>query len=364
MGVGLLFLPLVITAAASAHQWMMTDSEIEFPESVGVSLSATSTKVDGLRSFTVGVDQEGRVHGRVVSIEPSDGSAVGLGQLTIRFLQNGQLIKETESDADGTFAVDGLADGAYSFVAASESAYVAHGVNVSRLSNNPMFETAALIHAMPQIRKILEGTQFVSKINESTRQTTDVIVGANRVELTNGELRGRVVSAGLSELLPTTVHLFRGEEKLTEASVDSNGKFRIQGLAPGVYEILVVGASGFAAACFETIDSAQRPDSFDGQTQVSLQDLGTPELNMVLVAPMPAAQQNEEIIYEDSGIGLLGDQAGGFYSDGGFSGGGGGGFGSIGGQSGSIVGLAAMAAGIVALAEDDGSGPPATPFGL
>ncbi len=354
LGVYVFALPLVITAAASAHQWLNDSSEINTQESIAVS-SVSTTLATSLRSYEVGMDGQGNVHGRVISIAPNDGSAVGMGSMNVQFLRDGQLVAETVSDADGSFVVSGLSEGPYSFIATGNSGYVAHGVNVSSNSENMLLETAAVSQAIAPIHQIISTLEFNSTIADSSRATSNTPIGANRVELIDGVLNGQIVTAHNGELSPTTVHIYKDLGKVAEVVADSSGKFSISQMVPGVYDFVAAGETGFAAASFEAVNSSANVNTeATGEARVSLQDPAASTLNIILVVPVPSIPQPIQY-QEDDTIGYIGDQAGygPFYGDtGGYYGGGGGG-GGFGGGGGNLIPLAALAAGIVALADDD-----------
>ena len=104
-GVLLFALPLVATAAASAHQWMAISS----PISTGVaSLTASESSISMERVHTIALNGNGAIEGRIASIESGSDNAKGISKLKIYFVQNRNVVKETFTNSDGTFVVNDL----------------------------------------------------------------------------------------------------------------------------------------------------------------------------------------------------------------------------------------------------------------
>ena len=102
-GLMLFALPMVATAAASAHTWMVEsnpiwiDSEKVSFEDAGIGLA---------RVHTVALNNNGAVEGRIATINAN--STEGLSSLKVFFVQDNKVVKETTTKSDGTFTAPGL----------------------------------------------------------------------------------------------------------------------------------------------------------------------------------------------------------------------------------------------------------------
>ena len=115
-------LPLIATAAASAHQWGADNAPVVAAEQVtGIDAVSTNVAVQPmLQDHVVRKNEAGEVIGQVAIYNPSQ-LRTGLRNLTIYFVQDGKIVEETRTDRDGGFKVGGLKDGTYSLIAAGDN---------------------------------------------------------------------------------------------------------------------------------------------------------------------------------------------------------------------------------------------------
>ncbi|MEM7453681.1 MAG: hypothetical protein AAF456_04925 [Planctomycetota bacterium] len=258
-GVYIFALPLVATAAASAHQWINDNQPVDTVEIAAVA-QADVAEVETLRSHTLSMDEDGMVRGRIVNIDSEVLSADGVGGLKVYFAQNGSVVEQAFTEADGSFAIEGLQAGVYSFVAAGELGFAAYGVNVVETGEFPnVMEAAAVSPEFAVVRDILEktlGTEVAANV-VSVVSEGDVnhVAGSNRVKLVDGDLVGNVLPiVGTPESVAgTVVHLIQNDEQVARVEVDNTGSFRVQDIEPGVYDFVAAGPQGFAAIGFEAV---------------------------------------------------------------------------------------------------------------
>lgn len=258
LGLVLFALPLMATAAATAHQ-LMVDSN---PISLNVQTPSAEDSAIGLaRVHTVALNRNGSVEGRIASIE--NGTNEGLSSLRVFFVQNGEVVSETSTLNDGSFVAQSVPEGAYSFVATGENGFAAYGVRVvsdatGKLDN--LMQAAAVSPNMDSVKQIIKDKLPAEVTDEilSSAVSTERVVGANRVLLKGGQLQGSVVALlGEENTQGTYVHIIQDNKQVAEVQADSSGSFMVSDLEPGVYGFVAAGPSGFAAVSFEAVQDQE-----------------------------------------------------------------------------------------------------------
>lgn len=257
-------LPLVATAAASAHQWISDSNPIAIDLENQVTASVDA-QMGSKRIHTVALNRAGAVEGRIASIDRQSSVANGLAELKIYFVRDGKIAQETVTAADGTFVVQGLSEGAYSFVATGDNGFAAYGVRVVANDGSEklnIMEAAAVSPRLSAVKAILE-QQLPAEVSAeilaaSSEVSGQQVVGSNRVRLDNGQLKGHVVPVvGKLEIVKGTyVHILKDDEQVAEVQADDTGSFIVSDLEPGVYDFVAAGPSGFAAVSFEAVNEA------------------------------------------------------------------------------------------------------------
>ena len=253
-------LPLAVTAAASAHQMLADDAVID-PTAVSAQSDALNPFAS-TRLHTVSLNRAGQVEGRVATFQSDGHVAEGLSKLKVSFVQDGEIVQEAFTDEDGAFAIDGLAEGAYSFVATGQTGFAAYGVRVvpfdGKSGVNAM-EAAAVSPNFTAVKTILQKYLPSEVSGEILAATENVqvenMVGSNRIRLNDGQLSGRVLPMfGETKIVDgTTIHVIENDQQVAEVTVGSDGLFSVPDLEPGVYDFVAAGPSGFAAVSFEAI---------------------------------------------------------------------------------------------------------------
>ena len=244
-------LPFAVTAAVSATQ-LLSDTAPLTVELDGVT--ATKAQLGADRVHTVALNQAGAVEGRIATINAGSKEAAGLAELKVYFIQNGEVIYQAQTDADGAFAVEDVAEGAYSFVATGENGFAAYGVRVVANDGTDQvnfMEAAAVSPRFEVVKQILDAKlpeEVANQIIEDSSEVTGAqVVGANRVQLENGKLTGRVLPlvGDVDAVAGTYVHILKSDEQIAEVQADEAGNFEIADLEPGVYNFVAAGPTGF-----------------------------------------------------------------------------------------------------------------------
>lgn len=416
LGMCLFALPLVATAAATAHQFATDSAPVDLDTTSAVSSETPNSLAAILRKHTIKMNRNGAVQGRITAIQ-SDRNVAGLADLNVFFVQDGEIINQTKTNNDGEFLIEGMTQGSYSFVATGENGFAAYGVQVVENSGSDQpnsIEASAVSPKFSVIQEILENRvpeQITEEVLElAANAEPNDVVSSNRVLLNNGQLTGNVIPiwGERQGVEGTFVHLIKDDVKVAETQVNSNGEFTVDNIEPGVYDFVAAGPSGFAAVSFEAVQqsavevadteeiSVAIPETalpFDGSayTAIAPQEISgfSPSLDVCTTCPQdgfvvdnsfsnevfsqPVASPIEYVGEVSSVGGSCGGSCGAAQnftnfasscgSCGSCCGGGGGGrglFGALGGggRLRRILALGALAGGIIAIADDDDAGTP------
>ena len=260
--IGLLFaLPMIATAAASA-QHFAADSAPLLGDAVA---TANVSGFTSDRVHTISLNRAGEVEGRIASFGDDNAQVEGLADLKIFFVRDGEIADETKTTKDGTFAVDGLSEGIYSFVATGETGFAAYGVRVigfEDASKVNVMEAAAVSPNFSVVKSILKKNLPTGVANEiiavsRDNKVVDRVVGANRVRLNDGQLVGHVMPmlGDVSIVEGTQIHIIQDDQQVAQVEVGKQGSFMVPDLEPGVYDFVAAGPSGFAAVSFQAVDA-------------------------------------------------------------------------------------------------------------
>jgi hypothetical protein len=291
-------LPLVATAAASAQQWMTVSSPIG-----AVAVKATKLATSG-RMHTIALNRGGTVEGRVAAIESNTREFQGLDDLTVFFLQNGKIARQTKTSIDGSFVVEGLVEGTYSFVATGDAGFVAYGVQVvadGAGTESNIMEAGVVSPNLSLVKELL-GQQVPQQVSDavaaSEKQFNGKLIGANRVQLDGKNLKGRLTAliGGSESVEGTKVALYKDGVSVAEIIADDSGEFTIENVEPGIYEFVANGSAGFAAISFEAINAL---DADSDEMAVSLQEpmLDSGYLNVGLAAQADGGVVSDSMTY-------------------------------------------------------------------
>ncbi len=362
------------------------ENTINLTESV-VAPSPTSAFIDSLYiNQWVALNASNGISGKLVGLDDT-GNTVARPAVEVSLIQSGKTITSATTDFDGSFSLQGLVPGTFTFVAKSEFTFATFGINIlpsssgSPTSINVCASTIPFGLAQQIISENWVPSTVVSKaaiFEKDPLGSQREVVTTTKVNLQNGDLVGKVSRAGLSlteqDLSGNIVHILQAGRIVADTPVSPDGEFRVKSLVSGIYDIIVVGKNGTAAVGFEAVSPTPLSRSTTGSavrfvaagnTVDSLNiELANPTdvPNVEEVAPIaefvpPPGDMYAPSFMGGGGFGGPGGGGGGFGGGGGGGGFGGGGIGGLGG----LLGIAGLATGVAALSDDDDFDPdPAT----
>ncbi len=265
LAITVLALPLMATAAVSAHQYFANNEPISFGN-VSINDAPTSVLAGTFRNHAIAIDAEGVVKGRIGSAS-MDSVLSGLSNVKVFFIRDGKVAFQGYSSDDGSFEAVGLEPGAYSFVATSAKGFAAFGVrltdNLTTATNN-IIEVATISPDFEHIVSILGRNLPTAVLNDVKANESNALpaAGSNRVAINNGKLNGNLFSLlniEGNEFEKASVHLIREKKVVGKSSVGDNGEFYFDNVEPGIYEFVAKGAEGIAALSFEAVQQEAVP---------------------------------------------------------------------------------------------------------
>jgi len=343
---------------------------------------------------------DGRLAGKISVLNPSTGVIGPVTDMTITFLQNGEVKATVKAGVAGVFQAK-LATGFYTLIGSGTSGYIATGVNVlpyeaPKANGNAVeakpFSFAGgnaglglhMLAAPPRdLPKVLAIANAYIPANLRTGGAAST-AGSTPVKPADVAPQGRTANAPapyatylgegnrlngvINRIDPRTQSLLEFHERTTkaflvngpsviaEAWVSKSGRFVLEGVGPGDYTVVVAGAEGYSVHGVQVL----RPDNAVTQTASStgiqfvsfasakMQPNGIdsavidmadfPTAHNRLVNSQPGSQQQSA-----SSQGGMGGTGGGGTGGGGVGGGtGGGGLGALG----AALGAAGLAAAI------------------
>lgn len=337
-------LPLVATAAASAHQWLMVQEQDQKPtESIVETSVELAQDIAPARNQVVKIGEDGSVRGRLWAMDAKSEFTSGMEGIEVYFVK-GDSKTNAVTDADGQFSINGLEPGVYSFIAYSRSGIAAFGVRVvdkdaeiEGVTAELKIETALISSDVEIVRNLFSTASYEKSSNNIVASETQKVVGANRVYLVDGKLKGRVVSFFQNANLENTkVVLMRNEEKVGEFTTGIDGSYEFDDLKPGVYDLIATGPLGMAAIRFAAVEKEMSTglNTQDGMlTAMPLQEVALAQDTTILQDDGVVGSDFgfTEVVFEDP-VGFTGANVGQSVPRSGFGGG------RIGGRGG-ILGL-------------------------
>lgn len=291
LGLMLVALPFVATAAASAYQSISNNAPIEVPAAV------VDAQLNAQRIHNITLNNAGGIEGRITSLQSGEGE--GLADLKVYFVRNGKIAKETSTDNSGTFQIDSVTEGAYSFVATGKNGFAAYGVNVvanDGASSINTMEAAAVSPNFSVVKEILENNlpqQIAAEIVNGASNITERLVGGNRIQLNDGILVGNIVPlfGEIANVEGTFVHIIQNDKEVAQVQADASGAFAVPNLDAGVYDFVAAGPTGIAAVSFQAIDA---------EGEIAAQSvMDTDEIPVAIEPAAAAALPFQEVISAD-----------------------------------------------------------------
>ena len=324
------------------------------------------------------------ITGKLVALDES-GAAEPRSAVEVSLVQAGKTVSRAMSDADGSFQFSNISAGNYNFVAQSEYTFATFGIHVlpSGSGSPTSFEACVSMVSSAVARELMKENWVPTESSPPKFFDKDPLAGSRivspspKVQLQDGDLFGQVSQLGApiseQDLAGNVAHIFKAGKSVAASPVGRDGKFRIVGLPPGVYDLAVVGEDGNAVIGFEALGPKPLATNAKVNTArfVSVQEVAN-VINVELADPV-TDQQPEDVPLPVEESGFMDAEAGPFFG-GGFSspgggfggggglgggggglGGGGGGFG--GGGIGGLLGIAGLAVGVAAISGEDDFNP-------
>jgi len=108
------------------------------------------------RSHWVRLTADGKLNGRVLSIDQDTSRAIGATSLEVEVFQNGESMgKPTKTNPDGSFTIEGLQPGVYAMIARGDSGFLAYGLQLLPSLRVAGRDNVRLIQA-PEAKSTLE----------------------------------------------------------------------------------------------------------------------------------------------------------------------------------------------------------------
>ncbi len=294
-GTLLFALPLMATAAVSASQWVNDTAPID----LNIEVAEVESSIGVTRIHAVALNSSGAIEGRVASMN-ADGTQ-GLSELNVYFMSGGKVVQETTTSSDGSFRVEGLTEGNYSFIASGENGFAAYGVKVvgETAGVDNVMEASAVAPGVAAVKQILD-SNTVEVAEATSSQDVQTVVGANRVNLVDGKLFGTVRSLDNITVDGTLVHILSGDKQIAKVETDENGSFSIADMKPGVYNFVSTGPSGYAAVSFEAVNDTVSEIPVAFSPAAAIQEFGFAESLDVCSTCGTDAYTSNDIVYDSA----------------------------------------------------------------
>ncbi len=230
------------------------------------------------RTFYVDPDENGNVNGRISTIELSGISPIEQ-QLKVVMLQHGEEKAKTETmlGADaGRFQLENVPTGktgeTYTLVAFGQNGFLAYAVHVRPPATNIKLQDQFQIEAAAIPPRFQELQRIVSRVPQFNDLVTNEepegpkplkeeldVKGSFVFPLDGDSFSGKVLlPSGDNEtrdLSNLNVFLIQNDKNQGQDSVGENGEFQINGVAAGIYGLVVAGKDGFAALSIKLVES-------------------------------------------------------------------------------------------------------------
>jgi hypothetical protein len=233
LAVYVLALPLTITAAASAHQWINASTRGQ---------AAVSEAANVIR-----LTENGMLRG-VVNTYGTNGK-ITVGNAVVSLMQGNVVVSRVNSGIDGVFSFSNIEPGKYTFVSASKEAISSFGIEVVA-ADSTEGDSALRAFAAPR-NSVVEG--FASAAGKDIApaiETSQVLRATESVDLVGGAFQGKI-SAFNGTVAGNTVSLVKDDQVVAEVSTGDDGAFNIPNVQAGFYTVVVRGAGGFATVAVQ-----------------------------------------------------------------------------------------------------------------
>ncbi len=256
-------LPLIGLASVSAHQ-VFTILDPQKSALSETEHASTENSISERIQFTVRLDAQGKIHGRMSTIVPTPDDSTGPGHrlnparhLQVQVIRDAQRLAITTTDRDGRYTITDLEPGIHTLATTDRTGTTIFGINVLPYQpgqeDSDSFVDAFVISNETTIVHswIMAGKQRFKKNGGRTTGSKNFPAGHNVVSLDNGVFKGKVYSffegADVSD---TKITLLQDGVRVRQGRVDQKGLFVFQDLPPGIYDLVATGSEGIAAIRF------------------------------------------------------------------------------------------------------------------
>ena len=281
MSVGVTAGSVYVTVSAAANNNVASvDANTAVPTAIVGSTSSSS-------SVTVELSADGGLNGRLSSIETSTGELDPTEGVRVSLIAGSGESLNTTSREDGTFSFDNVSPGVYTVQADSPKGRLAYGIRAIRSQKDaaeassdakPVSITLSLqldFGLAPAqdtetldtvIQKFRTGDPGASAAEQAQADTSDssyvqtgyeidlseASIGHEQLRLNeDGSLDGHVTllnpkNGNVAPVNDLTVSFIRKNKVVATTSVNVDGSFSQENLAPGVYTFVVAGRDGIA----------------------------------------------------------------------------------------------------------------------
>lgn len=372
IGLSLMLAVLPVLATTVSAQWQQQNQDAGVVANINDTIPQPAFErfSDAAPVNTITLSEDGTLFGQVGALDANTGSATGLEGLKVFFVQNGKVIRQAQTEADGSFQIQGIPDGAYSFYAAGKAGFAASGIYVTGqdwAEGNSVLEATVASPNYIGIQRYLQ-YNVPSQIRQamtsagSATSTGPIISSSSKIRLANGRLNGQINSlfGQTQNLSRVQINLIQNDRPIAQVQTDSDGQFSIPDIEPGVYDFVAANNSAMVVGRFEAIKNNSV------MTRVSFRKIAM-KLEFALTETR-ARQPDEDPIVDEAGSATFADPGtieyvGESIGYGGAAGGSAGNVGYVGGGGGvgmrRLLILGGLGVGIAALADDNPT--PASP---
>lgn len=264
LGLGMMLAVLPMMAATVSAQWTQQEQASSIVVNFGDSVMELPSVVKSIHA--VALTQNGTLIGQVASIDPDTKSGAELKGLNVFFVQDGTVVKQAQTMADGSFEIRDFPEGTYSFFAAGNAGFAASGVYVTRQNwgdSTNLLEAMLASSNYRVIQEMLERNvpvqvrQAVANSNQ-IESTGSAVESSHQVRLVNGRLTGQINSLiGKSQNVDgIEIHLIQYDKPIAQVQTNSLGQFIIPDVEPGIYDFVAAHQGAVVVGRFEAIGNA------------------------------------------------------------------------------------------------------------
>ncbi len=136
------------------------DRPLQLPENTNEdaegSVGDWKDPAEFVRSHWVRMTAAGELVGRIQTIDPDSGRAVGSESLTIELYQKGKRVGDAQTGSDGSFTIGGLQPGVYALIARGDTGFLAYGLQLLPSLDQAGLDSVIRLVQAPIAKPVLE----------------------------------------------------------------------------------------------------------------------------------------------------------------------------------------------------------------